>query len=209
MSVVNRIIKSFDDFDGSRNRHSLFCDWVKFMAISIANQVWFLWEREEEYRQLAKTYDAKSMKRFSDMMGMLWEAFDAEINDYLGQIYMEGNMGNKSTGQFFTPFHLAELVAMMMQQSDPEQKVFMNEPACGGGGMILAKAKAVQAVGGNYQDALKVIAQDLDWTGVYMTYTQLSMAGINAVVIQGDTLMGEKAGVLQKFYTPLYVLKCI
>ena len=97
----------------------------------------------------------------------------------------------------------------MMQQSDPEQKVFMNEPACGGGGMVLAKAKAIQAAGGNYQDTLKVIAQDLDWTGVYMTYTQLSMAGINAVVIQGDTLTGEKAGALQKFYTPLYVLKCI
>ena len=80
---------------------------------------------------------------------------------------------------------------------------------CSCGGMVLAKAKAIQAAGGNYQDTLKVIAQDLDWTGVYMTYTQLSMAGINAVVIQGDTLTGEKAGALQKFYTPLYVLKCI
>lgn len=208
MSTVNKIIKSFNDFDGSRNRHSLFCDWVKFMAISISNQVWFSWEREEEYRQLAGTYEAESMSRFSDMMGMLWEAFDTEINDYLGQIYMEGNMGNKSTGQFFTPFHLAELVAMM-QPNDPEQKVIVNEPACGGGGMVLAKAKAIQAAGGNYQETLKVIAQDLDWTGVYMTYTQLSMAGINAVVIQGDTLTGEKAGALQKFYTPLYVLKCI
>lgn len=208
MSTVNQIIKSFNDFDGSRNRHSLFCDWVKFMAISISNQVWFSWEREEEYRQLARTYEAESMSRFSDMMGMLWEAFDTEINDYLGQIYMEGNMGNKSTGQFFTPFHLAELAAMM-QPNDPEQKVIVNEPACGGGGMVLAKAKAIQAAGGNYQDTLKVIAQDLDWTGVYMTYTQLSMAGINAVVIQGDTLTGEKAGALQKFYTPLYVLKCI
>lgn len=208
MSTVDQIIKSFNDFDGSRNRHSLFCDWVKFMAISISNQVWFSWEREEEYRQLAGTYEAESMSRFSDMMGMLWEAFDTEINDYLGQIYMEGNMGNKSTGQFFTPFHLAELVAMM-QPNDPEQKVIVNEPACGGGGMVLAKAKAIQAAGGNYQDTLKVIAQDLDWTGVYMTYTQLSMAGINAVVIQGDTLTGEKAGALQKFYTPLYVLKCI
>lgn len=208
MSTVNQIIKSFNDFDGSRNRHSLFCDWVKFMAISISNQVWFSWEREEEYRQLAGTYEAESMSRFSDMMGMLWEAFDTEINDYLGQIYMEGNMGNKSTGQFFTPFHLAELVAMM-QPNDPEQKVIVNEPACGGGGMVLAKAKAIQAAGGNYQDTLKVIAQDLDWTGVYMTYTQLSMAGINAVVIQGDTLTGEKARALQKFYTPLYVLKCI
>lgn len=208
MSFVNQIIKNFNEFDGSRNRHSLFCDWVKFMAISISNQVWFSWEREEEYRQLARTYDAESMSRFSDMMGMLWEAFDTEINDYLGQIYMEGNMGNKSTGQFFTPFHLAELVAMM-QPNDPEQKVIVNEPACGGGGMVLAKAKAIQDAGGNYQDTLKVIAQDLDWTGVYMTYTQLSMAGINAVVIQGDTLTGEKAGALQKFYTPLYVLKCI
>ena len=208
MSTVDQIIKSFNDFDGSRNRHSLFCDWVKFMAISISNQVWFSWEREEEYRQLAGTYEAESMSRFSDMMGMLWEAFDTEINDYLGQIYMEGNMGNKSTGQFFTPFHLAELVAMM-QPNDPEQKVIVNEPACGGGGMVLAKAKAIQAAGGNYQDTLKVIAQDLDRTGVYMTYTQLSMAGINAVVIQGDTLTGEKAGALQKFYTPLYVLKCI
>lgn len=104
MSVVNRIIKSFDDFDGSRNRHSLFCDWVKFMAISIANQVWFLWEREEEYRQLAKTYDAKSMKRFSDMMGMLWEAFDAEINDYLGQIYMEGIWGIRAQVSFLPHF---------------------------------------------------------------------------------------------------------
>lgn len=208
MSTVNQIIKSFNDFDGSKNRHSLFCDWVKFMAISISNQVWFSWEREEEYRQLAGTYEAESMSRFSDMMGMLWEAFDTEINDYLGQIYMEGNMGNKSTGQFFTPFHLAELVATM-QPNDPDQKVIVNEPACGGGGMVLAKAKAIQAAGGNYQDTLKVIAQDLDWTGVYMTYTQLSMAGINAVVIQGDTLTGEKAGALQKFYTPLYVLKCI
>lgn len=208
MNAVNRILESFNEFDGSRNRHSLFCDWVKFMAISISNQVWFSWEREEEYRQLARTYDAESMSRLSDMMGMLWEAFDTEINDYLGQIYMEGNMGNKSTGQFFTPFHLAELVAMM-QPNDPEQKVIVNEPACGGGGMVLAKAKAIQAAGGNYQDTLKVIAQDLDWTGVYMTYTQLSMAGINAVVIQGDTLTGEKAGALQKFYTPLYVLKCI
>lgn len=207
MNAVNRILESFNEFDGSRNRHSLFCEWVKFMAISISNQVWFSWEREEEYRQLARTYDAESMSRFSDMMGMLWVAFDTEINDYLGQIYMEGNMGNKSTGQFFTPFHLAELVAMM-QPNDPEQKVIMNEPACGGGGMVLAKAKAIQAAGGNYQDTLKVIAQDLDWTGVYMTYTQLSMAGINAVVIQGDTLMGEKAGALQRFYTPLYVLKC-
>lgn len=35
---------------------------------------------------------------------------------------------------------------------------------------------------------LDVVARDLDWNGVYMTYVQLSMIGIKAVVIQGDTL---------------------
>lgn len=39
-----------------------------------------------------------------------------------------------------------------------------------------------------YQKRLKVIAQDLDWLGVYMTYVQCSIIGIDAIVVQGDTL---------------------
>lgn len=35
---------------------------------------------------------------------------------------------------------------------------------------------------------MKVVAQDLDWKGVYMTYVQLSMLGIDAAVVQGNTL---------------------
>ena len=34
-----------------------------------------------------------------------------EIEDVLGAIYMESGMGNKSTGQFFTPFHLSKMCA--------------------------------------------------------------------------------------------------
>ena len=33
-----------------------------------------------------------------------------------------------------------------------------------------------------------MIAQDLDWNGVYMTYIQLSLLGVKATVVQGDTL---------------------
>ena len=40
----------------------------------------------------------------------------------------------------------------------------------------------------NPQTCLKVVAQDLDWKGVYMTYLQLSVLGIKAIVVQGDTL---------------------
>ena len=64
----------------------------------------------------------------------------------------------------------------------------MNEPSCGGGAMILATAKALKNAGINYQRRLKVVAQDLDWLGVYMTYVQCNIIGIDAIVVQGDTL---------------------
>ena len=72
--------------------------------------------------------------------------------------------------------------------------------------MILAFAKALNRKGLNYQKMLKVTAQDLDWNSVYMSYVQLSIAGINAVVIQGDTLKAEEPEPYQTMYTPMYVL---
>lgn len=52
---------------------------------------------------------------------------------------------------------------------------------------------------------VKVIAQDLDWNGVYMTYVQLSLLGIDAIVAQGNTLQEPYIdGYPQErvFYTP-------
>lgn len=54
--------------------------------------------------------------------------------------------------------------------------------------MIIAVTKAIKEKDIDYQRAMKVVTQDLDWKAVYMTYVQLSLLGISAVVIQGDTL---------------------
>ena len=54
--------------------------------------------------------------------------------------------------------------------------------------MILAAAKAVHESGINYQTAMEVVAQDIDWKGVYMCYVQLSLLGISAICVQGSTL---------------------
>lgn len=54
--------------------------------------------------------------------------------------------------------------------------------------MIIAAACAIRNRGLNYQKCMKVVAQDLDWKGVYMCYLQLSLLGIRAVVVQGDAL---------------------
>ena len=54
--------------------------------------------------------------------------------------------------------------------------------------MIIAACKILHEAGFDFQRRLDVVAQDLDWKGVYMTYLQLSLIGCRAVVIQGDTL---------------------
>ena len=54
--------------------------------------------------------------------------------------------------------------------------------------MIIATAAALKEKGINYQKNMEVAAQDLDWKGVYMCYLQLSLLGIRAVCVQGDTL---------------------
>ena len=54
--------------------------------------------------------------------------------------------------------------------------------------MIIAVAKVLHEEKIDWQKRMKVVAQDLDWKGVYMCYVQLSLLGINAVCVQGDTL---------------------
>lgn len=210
--IINKIEEKFDSFDGSRSKHVLFCDWCKLMAISISNQVWFDEKRENDYVQLAKTYKAEELQTFQEMTGLLVLAFETGVDDYLGTIYMKGGMGNGRTGQFFTPFHLAELTAQvsiddLFSHLAKNDQIKLNEPASGGGAMILAVAKALSDKGVNYQNVLEVTAQDLDWNSVYMSYVQLSIAGINAVVIQGDTLKTEKPKPYQVMYTPMYLLR--
>ena len=103
---------------------------------------------------------------------------------------MQAGIGSKYTGQFFTPFHLSELSAKLAidKATVRENKIRISEPSCGAGGMIIAACKILHENGFDYQRNLDVLAQDLDWKGVYMTYLQLSLIGCRAVVVQGDTL---------------------
>ena len=120
---------------------------------------------------------------------MLAETLETEMTDVLGQIYMESGMGSKSSGQFFTPYHLSKLCAeLSMIKPNENGKYYINEPSCGGGGMIIAVASVLKERGVNYQKDMKVVAQDLDWKGVYMCHLQLSLLGIKAICVQGNTL---------------------
>lgn len=211
MNRKKDIIRSIEKIAGKYSAYEVFTDWIRCCALSISNscqlihnQVWM--EREQMYKDTMLKYTLEERKKFSEMFNMLAETLEDDITDVLGQIYMEAGMGSKAAGQFFTPFHLSELCAALSVKLDEDGKCNMNEPSCGGGGMIIATAAVLKQKGINYQRVMNVVAQDLDWKGVYMCYLQLSLLGIKAVCVQGDTLMNPynplRTGKEHILYTP-------
>lgn len=208
MKEKKEIIKIITDMSGKYAASIIFSDWVQCMALAIQNacqmvhnQLWF--EREQEYLSLMGKYSPEEQNQMSHMLTLLSYAFEDGLSDLLGEIYMEADCANKGTGQFFTPFHTSCLVANLADvDASEENPVLLNEPSAGSGGMIIAAASVLKDRGLNYQRCMKVVAQDLDWRSVYMTYVQLSLLGIDATVIQGNSLMNEKPEPKQIFKTP-------
>lgn len=190
------IVKALRAMSGRYGTYEIFADWVRCMALSISQLVTLrhdeLWQaREKEYLDTISKYKPDEQEMFAQMFAWLVEALDADPIDMLGKIYMEAEMGSKATGQVFTPYCLSDLSARVAVDLDsiPETgRITLNEPSCGGGGMIIATANVLKERGINYQRRLDVVAQDLDWKCVYMCYVQLSLLGIKALVVQGDTL---------------------
>lgn len=194
MEYKKEIVKVISSMSGKYSPYQIFSDFCKMFGLAISNACALnhdeLWEeREEAYKATISRYEEKEAEKFLDIKDLLIEAMGEEMSDFLGQIFMESGAGNAAAGQFFTPFHVSLATAELgVAEGIPDGIIKMNEPSCGGGGMIIATARVLKERGISYQKRLRVVAQDLDWLAVYMTYIQLSLYGIDAIVCQGDTL---------------------
>lgn len=198
LNYKSEIVKIIKDISGKYSPYQIFRDWCECYAIAISNActlhhhaVWK--EREEKYKGIISKYDEKEVDALRNMTALYPMALEDKITDLLGEIYMESGAGNSATGQFFTPFHVSEMMARLQEHTIKEEyektgMIHLHEPSVGSGGMIIATAKVCKEMGINYQRKMKVVCQDLDWLAVYMTYIQISLLGINGIVAQGDTL---------------------
>ena len=191
------IINEIMSISGAHSPYEVFSDWIRCSSLAICNACHLIhdnvWQnRERDYNDTIRRYPGGTEYRFAGMFVKLTEYLEWNMTDALGEIYMEAGMGSKATGQFFTPFHLSELNARIALEETIKdfkgETIPIIEPSTGGGGMIIAAAKVLKEAGINYQKHLDVVAQDLDWKGVHMTYLQCSLLGIKAICVQGDSL---------------------
>lgn len=187
--------KAILSMSGRYTAYEIFMDWIQCSALAIQNSLCQihdkLWRsREEDYKRIMNKYSVEEQNRFPEMLAWLVEELEDNPRDVLGEVFMRSGMGSDAGGQFFTPFSISQMMAELSVAPPEEgEKVRLNEPSCGSGGSIIAAALSLKEKGVNYQKCMKVVAQDLDWRCVYMCYVQLSYLGIDAVCVQGDTLL--------------------
>lgn len=198
--------------------YQVFSDFVALSAYALSNAVDLqsFDEREAAYLQIVRKYERAEVDVFPRALAELVQAFEpvaGEIvfDDVLGRLFMDLSLANDASGQFFTPYSLAQALAMMTLGDKAsldaaiQERGFVraSEPAVGGGALVIALAEAMQREGINYQQHLHVTAVDVDARAVHMAYVQLSLLHVPAVIIHGNTLSLQEWG---RWYTPAHVL---
>jgi hypothetical protein len=198
--------------NSTRHRlHEVFSDFCELAALSLSNAVdrANYEKREARYLAIVGRYERSEVERFPIMLARVVDSLERGFHDCLGQLFMNLELGDHWKGRFFTPYHLASLMAKKnlgdVREVIERQGFFTaNEPAAGAGGMVIALAEAVHDAGVNYQQAMHVVAQDIDATAVHMTYIQLTLLHVPAIVIHGNALRSDQSG--ERWFTPAHVL---
>jgi type I restriction-modification system DNA methylase subunit len=204
-----RFLKQFNALAQHRRRYEVFRDFVTLSAISLNNVMEPDAERkatlEAEYTGIIRPYSHEEAQGFAELLGLVIELLEPTPQDVLGDLYMELDLGNERTGQFFTPNSISQFMARLNIVEPPPGQNFVRvcEPACGAGGMVLAIAQVLIEKGKNPAKAMWAQCQDIDRTAALMCYVQLSLWNVPGLVIVGDTLSNE---VRECFYTPAHHL---
>lgn len=217
--TVDEIMKRIKSAIYRVDTNQLISDVFECGAISISNTVDLIQqaEREERYNQIINKYEPGERELMTEIFGKIYALLSSVVydngvfRDYLGDLFMRCNQGNKNTGQFFTPYNVSLMMAKMVIGTDMVEKAKRDEvltlcdPCCGGGGMMIAALDVLKNdYGINYTQNCFIECSDIDIRCVHMTYLQLSLAGAPAIIKHQNSLSRELWSVWK---TPAFIFQ--
>lgn len=218
--TVDEILKLLEKGLYKVNAHEFLSDVFECGAIVISNRFDFIHyeQREQRYLQIIKKYDKAMQQLIAEIFAKIFVLLSQQINscigfnDYLGELYMKSQTSNSKAGQFFTPYCVSRLCAettideKKIEECIEQDKILtLNEPACGAGGMIIAAADVLYyKYHFNIARNFFVVCSDIDTRCVHMTYLQLGLAGIPAVILRQNTITLE---TWERWETPAYIMQ--
>lgn len=214
--TVDEIIKLIDRSSYSVGKSKLISDVFACGALAISNTVDLTQfdEREKQYKQIMNSYKPKERELIVELFSKIFALLSSvtydngKFEDYLGELFMRCNQSNKGARQVFTPFHIAKLMAKIMITDELVQKkdiLSVMDPCSGGGALPLAVLGTLKNdYNVNYTRHCFIQAGDIDIRCVHMTYLQLALAGVPAIVFHQNTLTNERWSVWK---TPAFIFQ--
>lgn len=197
-------------FEASRGE-SAFEAWQRFVYVTAYEIASAIGQDASPIADMAAAARAQAVARESAYAAMLgvWlsEIEERPFQDYMGEAFMRLGIGNAAGGQFFTPYHLARLNAVgalgELRELPSRGWVSVSEPACGAGANVIAACDVMSELGVDWQRGAYFVCRDVSEIAALMCYAQLSMVGVAATVVVGDTLRMERRYAL---HTPVAVV---
>lgn len=218
--TVNEILKMLEKGLYKVGSHEFLSDIFECGAIAISNRFDVLQyqQREERYLRIIKKYEPAMQQLIVDIFAKIFLLLTQQINpaigfnDYLGELYMRSETSNSKAGQFFTPYCVSKACAeiainenTVKEAIEQDRILTLSEPACGAGGMVIAAVDVLYyKYHFNYSRNLVVECSDIDSRCVHMTYLQLGLAGIPAVIFKRDTISMQ---TWERWETPAYIMQ--
>ncbi len=207
---VQQFVSLFNQTAPCENRWQVFSDFVHMAACSLYNAVHRDEAFEADYMQRVARYSAEDAHNMSRLLAEVIQGLEFCPTDFLGQIFMNLELGNARHGQYFTPYSVSYTMARMtlsdglsVLTSGERDFITVSDPACGAGGMIVAMAEAMLEAGFNPQKQMVAYCVDIDPVAAMMCYIQLSLMGIPAIVATGNSLTVD---IKREMATPMFVL---
>ena len=201
-------ITIFNETAPYMNRYQLYSDFIDCSAAAIHNRLSHDNELEQTYFECVRRYKPEDMLNITRMLAEVVMGLETNPSDFLGEVFMELELGNKHRGQVFTPFHISKLSASLilgdgLSKLDTVPFITCAEPVSGSGSMIIAFAETMRESGYNPQEKLWAQCTDVDSRCARMTFIQMSLMGLAGAVITGNSLTNEVRKVM---YTPAHYM---
>lgn len=200
--------KILNTIDHSRRTYELFFDFNSLFAYTIALP-FHPDIAKPKLKPLHDRYGRDKLAQFDQLVDITVDALEQEHQDFLGGLYGELELGDARSGQFFTPFHLSLMIAQMSLMDAKQlvkEKGFITiaEPAAGAGGMVIAARQVLIEQGVNPSKEVYIELTDVSEICFLMSYIQVSLYGLGATVIHGNTLTLQTFKILR---TPVFFLE--
>ncbi|WP_039031250.1 N-6 DNA methylase [Leclercia adecarboxylata] len=203
-----QFISIFNQTARHLHRWDVFSDFVRLAASELDIARVRTPENIEQSGKICARYDADDIRNFHELFNLMVNALEAKFHDFIGSIFMELELGSGGMGQYFTPYSVQSMMARMLipgiqEKIAREGIATISDPACGSAGMIIAYAECLLEADVNPSAHLFASCIDIDPIAADMAFIQLSLLGIAAEVVTGNTLTMQFNRVR---YTPVYYL---